>query len=193
LPEAGVHFRAEMLYAELEVLQQLRPKAKAALLTEARRDPAWAVLRSIPYFGPVRVALLLATLQTPWRFRTKRHLWAFAGFAVVTRTSSEYELVQGRPVRRRRRLVRTRGFEPDSQSGRESRVQSGGERRERTARPVTGLVCGLARARDARGTRAGDARAEAGRGVVTCVEARRAVRCDATDGASGLIPHARLS
>jgi hypothetical protein len=110
LPEAGVHFRAEMLYAHLEVLQQLRPKAKAALLTEARRDPEWDVLRSIPYFGPVRVALLLATLQTPWRFRTKRHLWAFAGFAVVTRTSSEFEIVNGRPVRRRRRQVQTRGL-----------------------------------------------------------------------------------
>lgn len=110
LPEAGVRFRAEMLYAQLELLQQLRPKAKAALLAEARRDPAWAVLRSLPYFGPVRVALVLATLQTPWRFRTKRQLWAFAGFAVVTRTSSEYELVNGRPVRRRRRLVQTRGL-----------------------------------------------------------------------------------
>jgi hypothetical protein len=110
LSEPGVQFRAEMLYAELEVLQRLRPKAKAALLAEARRDPAWAMLRSIPYFGPVRVALLLATLQTPWRFRTKRQLWAFAGFAVVTRTSGEFEVVHGRRVRRRRQLVQTRGL-----------------------------------------------------------------------------------
>jgi hypothetical protein len=65
------------LYAELEVLLALRPKAKAAMLREAQCDPAWAVLRTIPFLGPVRVALLLATLQTPWRFRTKRHLWAY--------------------------------------------------------------------------------------------------------------------
>jgi transposase len=110
LSEPGVRFRAESLYAELEVLQQLRPKAKAAMLTEAKRDPAWAVLRTIPYLGPVRVALLLATLQTPWRFRTKRHLWAYAGLAVVTRTSSEYELDGQRAVRRRRRYVMTRGL-----------------------------------------------------------------------------------
>ena len=107
----GVRFRAEALYAELEVLQQLRPKAKAAMLTEAKRDPAWAVLRTIPYLGPVRVALLLATLQTPWRFRTKRHLWGYAGLAVVTRTSAEYEVNdQRKAVRRRRRLVQTRGL-----------------------------------------------------------------------------------
>ena len=35
------------------------------------RDPAWGVLRTIPFLGPVRVALLLATLQTPWRFRSR--------------------------------------------------------------------------------------------------------------------------
>ena len=110
LPPDGVRFRAETLYAELEVLQQLRPQAKAAMLTEAKRDPAWAVLRTIPFLGPVRVALLLATLQTPWRFRTKRHLWAYAGLAVVTRTSAEYEFDGQRAVRRRRRFVQTRGL-----------------------------------------------------------------------------------
>jgi hypothetical protein len=52
----------------------------------------------------------LATLQTPWRFRTKRHLWAYAGLAVVRRTSAEYEMDGARAVRRRRRLVQTRGL-----------------------------------------------------------------------------------
>jgi transposase len=110
LPDEGVRFRARALYAELAVLQELRPKAKAAMIAEARRDPAWRVLRTIPFLGPVRVALLLATLQTPWRFRTKRNLWAYAGFAVVTRTSAEYEIDGGRAVRRRRRQPTTRGL-----------------------------------------------------------------------------------
>ncbi|MHB8837435.1 MAG: transposase [Gemmatimonadaceae bacterium] len=109
LPGGGVQFRAETLYAELDVLQALRPKAKGALLAEAKRDPAWAVLRTIPFLGPVRVALLLAMLQTPWRFRTKRHLWAYAGLAVVTRSSADYTLVDGQPVRRRRAPM-TRGL-----------------------------------------------------------------------------------
>ena len=109
LPERGVRFRAEALYAELDVLRALRPKAKAAMLAEARRDPAWTVLQTIPFFGPVRVALLLATMQTPWRFRTKRNLWAYAGLAVVTRSSSDYVIIAGRPVRRRRAPM-TRGL-----------------------------------------------------------------------------------
>ena len=65
LPERGARFRAEALYAELDVLRSLRPKAKAAMIAEARRDPAWALLQTVPFFGPVRVALLLATMQTP--------------------------------------------------------------------------------------------------------------------------------
>jgi hypothetical protein len=112
LPDRGARFRAEALYAELDVLRELRPKAKAAMVAEARRDPAWALLRTIPFFGPVRVALLLATMQTPWRFRTKRNLWAYVGLAVVTRTSAEFALVAGRPVRRRRAPL-TRGLNPN--------------------------------------------------------------------------------
>jgi hypothetical protein len=109
LPERGVRFRAETLYAELDVLRELRRKAKAAMIVEARRDPAWALLQTIPFFGDVRVSLLLATMQTPWRFRTKRNLWAYAGLAVVTKTSAEYEFVAARPVRRRRAPL-TRGL-----------------------------------------------------------------------------------
>jgi len=109
LTNRGAQCRAEALYAQLDLLRALHPKAKAAMVAEARRDPAWTLLQTIPFFGPVRVALLLATMQTPWRFRTKRHLWAYAGLAVVTHSSAEYLLVAGRPVRRRRAPL-TRGL-----------------------------------------------------------------------------------
>ncbi len=109
LPDRGVRFRAETLYAELAVLRALRPQAKAAMLTEARRDPAWPVLRAIPFLGSVRVAVLLATMGTPWRFRTKRQLWAYAGLAVRTWSSADHTFVAGQPVRRRRPPL-TRGL-----------------------------------------------------------------------------------
>jgi hypothetical protein len=48
-------------------------------------------------------------MKTPWRFRTKRNLWAYAGLAVVTETSAEHEFVAGRPVRKRRKPL-TRGL-----------------------------------------------------------------------------------
>ena len=96
----------------MEVLRGLRPKAEAAMVAEARRDPAGGLLPTMPCFGPVRVALLVATMQTPWRFRTKRNLWAYAGLAVVTRSSADHVLVGGQAVRRRRAPL-TRGVNPN--------------------------------------------------------------------------------
>jgi transposase len=109
LPDHGVRFRAQALYAQLNVLRELRPKVKAAMVAEARRDPAWRVLRTIPHLGPVRVALILAIMRTPWRFRTKRNLWAYCGLAVVTHSSSDYAWEGGRVVRRQRAPI-TRGL-----------------------------------------------------------------------------------
>jgi len=109
LSDPGSQLRAEGLWTQLDLLRKLRPRAKEAMITEARRDPAWSVLRSIPFLGPVRVALLLAELQTPWRFRGKRNLWAYAGLAVVTHSSADYLFESGRPVRRRRAPM-TRGL-----------------------------------------------------------------------------------
>lgn len=109
LADRGARFRAEMLFAELDALRELRPRAKARMVTEARRDPAWELLLSIPFLGPVKVSLLLATMKTPWRFRTKRNLWSYAGLAVVTESSGDHEFIDGRPVRRRRTPL-TRGL-----------------------------------------------------------------------------------
>jgi transposase len=109
LDDDGVRLRAQTLYAQLDLLRELRPKVKATMVAEARRDPAWAVLGSIPFLGPVRIALILAIMRTPWRFRTKRNLWAYCGLAVVTHSSSDYEMVDSQVVRRRRAPM-TRGL-----------------------------------------------------------------------------------
>jgi transposase len=105
----GARMRAEALFKQLDVLQELRPKAKAAMIAEARRQPGWKVLRSIPFLGPVRVAEILAIMATPWRFRTKRQAWPYAGLAVVTRSSADQEFASGK-LRRRKRAPLTRGL-----------------------------------------------------------------------------------
>jgi len=102
LREPGVRGRAELLYEQLDLLLPLRQKARAAMLAESRRHPAHQILCSIPSLGPVRVALLLALLQTPHRFRGKRQLWTYAGLALVTRTSADYQLVDGQVTRARK-------------------------------------------------------------------------------------------
>jgi len=105
----GARMRAESLLRQLDSLLELRPWAKAAMIAEARRQSGWKVLRSMPFFGPVRVALLLAIIATPFRFRTKRQLWPYIGLAVVTRSSADQEFLDGK-LRRRRRAPLTRGL-----------------------------------------------------------------------------------
>jgi transposase len=107
--EGGARVRAATLLSELDTLLQLRPAAKAAMLVEARRQPGWKVLRSIPFLGPIRVAEILAIVRTPFRFRGKRNLWAYVGLAVVTQSSADEEFIDGR-VRRRHKRPLTRGL-----------------------------------------------------------------------------------
>src|SRR5271170_606942 len=110
--EAGVRRRAERLYEQLDMLQHLRQQARRELLAESRKHAITAKLRQIPYLGPIRVALAVALIQTPHRFRTKRQLWAYSGLALETRTSAEYRFVEGQ-VRRSKNLLCIRGLNKD--------------------------------------------------------------------------------
>jgi len=109
LEGAGGRLRAESLFTQLDVLLPLRRKAKAAMIAEARRHPAFRILRSIPFLGPVRVAQIIAIVSTPFRFRGKRRFWPYIGLAVVTHSSADNEIVAG-TIRRRRRAPLTRGL-----------------------------------------------------------------------------------
>jgi transposase len=107
--EEGVRQRAMWLYDELEHLRELRKQAKRAMLVESQRHRATSLLRTIPQLGPVRSALIVATVDTPHRFRTKHQLWSYSGLGIVTHTSAEYEIQAGRVVRRRKPIA-TRGL-----------------------------------------------------------------------------------
>src|SRR3989454_3254735 len=93
--EAGVRRRAEYSYLQLDALRALRQGVRRDLLAESRKHGAAKLLRQIPYIGPIRAALLIALIQTPHRFRTKRQLWAYSGLALETHTSADYRYVEG--------------------------------------------------------------------------------------------------
>jgi transposase len=105
LVEPGVRMRAEHLYQQLDSLEPVRQEARRQLLLESRKHAAVKLLRQIPAIGPIRSALLVAILQTPHRFRTKRQLWAYGGFAVQTYDSGEYRIVRGKRQRNRERIT----------------------------------------------------------------------------------------
>src|ERR1019366_9024750 len=70
IPQTGVRRRAELLYQQLDGLQALR--------------------RQIPCIGPIRAGLLIALMQTPHRFRSKRQLWTYSGLGIETHDSAQF-------------------------------------------------------------------------------------------------------
>src|SRR6266566_4760782 len=82
--EAGVRRRAEHYYQQLDALRPLRQEVRKDLLMEAQKHKPWKLLRQIPGIGAIRAALLMALLQTPHRFRTKRQLWTYSGLGLET-------------------------------------------------------------------------------------------------------------
>jgi len=109
ITEAGVRCRAEFYYQQLDALQALRQQVRHDLLAESKKHQAMHLLRQIPSIGPIRAALLIALIQTPHRFRTKRQLWAYSGLALKTSTSGEYRVLQGQ-LKRTRKFLAIRGL-----------------------------------------------------------------------------------
>jgi transposase len=93
--EAGVRRRAEFYYQPLDALRSLRQEVRRDLVLESARHPATKRLRQVPSIGPIRAALLIALLQTPHRFRSKRQLWAYSGFGIETHDRGEHRYLDG--------------------------------------------------------------------------------------------------
>jgi transposase len=102
LRESGMRQRAEWLYEELDWVQELRRKARHAVVEEGRKHAAVKLLRTVPFVGPLRAAVLVARVQTPHRFRTKRQFWTYCGLGLETRSSADYVIEDGQVVRRKK-------------------------------------------------------------------------------------------
>ncbi len=109
ITEPGVHRRAELFYQQLDGLQVLRHTVRGELLVESRRHQAVKVLRQIPFIGPLRAAQLVALVQTPHRFRSKRQLWTYSGLGVETHDSAQYRYVDGQ-LQRSKKPQQVRGL-----------------------------------------------------------------------------------
>jgi transposase len=112
LHQPGVRRRGERLYEQLDLLQQLRRQAKQELMMESQKHSVCERLRSVPYLGPIRAAVLVARVQTPHRFRSKRQFWAYCGLGLETRSSADYQQIEGR-LKPSRKKVLIRGLNVD--------------------------------------------------------------------------------
>jgi len=95
ITETGVRRRAEFYYQQLDALRSLRQQVRRELLAESGKHQASKLLCQIPSIGPIRAAQLIAILQTPHRFRTKRQLWAYGGLGIETHSSADHRYVDG--------------------------------------------------------------------------------------------------
>src|ERR1700676_3800414 len=109
ISEVAVRRRAEIYYQQLDALRSLRQQVRRDLLAEGGKQGATKLLRQIPSIGSIRAALLIALIQTPHRFRTKRQLWAYSGLALKTSASGEHRILQGQ-LKRSKKLLAIRGL-----------------------------------------------------------------------------------
>lgn len=100
---------AQWLGRQLDQLVPLREEAEEWLLEEAKTHPIIRTLATAPGMGPIRTAQVVAVTANPHRFRTRRQYWSYCGFAIVTRSSSDW--VQGKDGRwERSQVLQTRGL-----------------------------------------------------------------------------------
>src|SRR3984893_871045 len=109
IAQAGVRRRAELLYQQLDGLQGLRREVRLEFLTESRKHKAAKLLRQIACIGPIRAGLLIALIQTPHRFRSKRQLWTYSGLGIETHDSAQYRYVGGQ-LQRSKKPQQLRGL-----------------------------------------------------------------------------------
>ena len=138
ISEAGVRRRAELYYQQFDALAALRQGTRRELLAEARKHPAMRLLRQIPAIGPIRAALLIALIQTPNRFRTKRQLWAYCGLALRTYTSGEYRFVAGQ-LKRSKKVLAVRGLNINHNHDLKNIFKGAATRAAATAGPFQGF------------------------------------------------------
>jgi len=142
LRESGVRRRAELFYQQLDALQDLRHTVRGELLVESRKYPAVKILRRIPFIGPLRAAELVALMQTPQRFRSKRQLWTYSGLAVVTHDSAQFRYVDGQ-LQRAKKPQQVRGLNRNHNHAMKEILKSAAESASRRAGPCRDFYEGL--------------------------------------------------
>ena len=109
ITEAGVRRRAGTLLPTTRRVAVFAPTSPERAVGRGRKHSATKLLRQIPGIGPLRAAHLVALMQTPHRFRTKRQLWNYSGLALETHDSAQYCIVEGQ-IQRSKKPQQLRGL-----------------------------------------------------------------------------------
>ena len=87
---APCRWATEKLHEEYDRLLDLKQETEKELVAESHKHPISKILATAPGIGPIRVAQLLPIVVTPHRFRSRSQFWAYCGFGIVMRSSSDW-------------------------------------------------------------------------------------------------------
>ncbi len=165
-------------------MQGLRREARRAVMVECHKHEAAKLLRAIPYLGPMRAAVLIGRVQTPYRFRSKRQFWAYCGLGLETRSSADY--VERWTDLRPRKPVCIRGLNLNHNHDLKNVFKSAAT----TASAMQGPFPRSTKYASGQGNAAGHGPADAGaqdrRDCLESLEERRTVQRRATEAASSV-------
>jgi transposase len=83
---------------QLECITAITSQARTLLLMAAAEFPAYELLQTVPYVGEIRAATLIACIGDPWRFASRREVWAYGGLGVIQRVSAEHRVLENGQV-----------------------------------------------------------------------------------------------
>jgi transposase len=101
--------RVLRLGAVLDEVTIQRAKALKTMIAYARKNSMYKAIRKIDGIGPIFTSMFVSEVGDPRRFRTRSQFWSYAGLAIMTDDTAEFELKNGRVVRKSRD-TRTRGL-----------------------------------------------------------------------------------
>jgi transposase len=109
ITEAGVRRRGEFYYQQTRCVDVVTPGSAARSVSREQETQSVETALPDPVDRPIRAALLIAILQTPHRFRTKRQLQTYSGFGIETHSSADHRYVEGQ-LQRSKKPVSLRGL-----------------------------------------------------------------------------------
>jgi transposase len=93
-------------YQELDSTIEAQACLHKKLQSILRCTREYRILCTIPGIGPILAAIMIGIIDTPFRFKTKRKLWAYAGLSVRRSQSGKQKKAKTGGSRRGNRLLK---------------------------------------------------------------------------------------
>lgn len=110
LPLDSQRLRVDLLAKQLETICGLRKEAKAHLISLAKKQAMFKVIKAQDGMGDVLTSMAVAEVGDARRFRTRSQFWSYCGLSIVTDETGEYGYDEEQGFHKKREWVRTKGL-----------------------------------------------------------------------------------